>query len=200
MTGLELAAVQRDDALLDRIGAGQPVRADDPVTSLLVEWCTDVRSEVAPSALHEVEPAPIASMRRRSVRPVVVGVILMGVVGAGGVAAAATQAGPQSVLWPVAQLVAPAHAHSLQARDDVRSSLRRAHRQAMAGDRTGALATLRAATSRLSEVRAEDGAHRLWAQVRQMQTALAHSAAQSPAASDSAAPVAPVPTSSITPS
>lgn len=202
MTGLELAAVQRDDALLDRVGSGQPAgAADDLLTSLLVEWCADVRSQAVPAGLQEVEATRIiVTVRRRSVRPVVVGVILMGIVGAGGVAAAATQAGPQSVLWPVAEIVAPAHAHSVEARDAVRSSLRRAHRQAVAGDRTGALATLRAALRRLADVRAQDGAHRLRAQVLQMETTVAGSADRSPAVPPSSPPVVAAPTPSITPS
>lgn len=202
MTGLELAAVQRDDALLDRVGSGQPAgAADDLLTSLLVDWCADVRSPALPAGLQDVEATRvIVTVRRRSVRPVVVGVILMGIVGAGGVAAAATQAGPQSVLWPVAELVAPAHAHSLEARDDVHSSLRRARRQAVAGDRTGALATLRAALGRLADVRAQDGAHRLRAQVLKMQTTVAGSADQNPAVPPPGPPVVAVPTPSITPS
>ncbi len=181
---LELAAVQRDDVLLDRLAVGlDPFDAADETAVLLRGWRADVLRDIEPGAPEE--PAPVrASASRRSARPVVVAAVLAALFSLGGVAAAATQASPGSVLWPVTKLVAHGHALSVQARADVRDALRQAQQQSAAGDRAGALATLRGALQRLRAVHSGDGAAGLRAAVMQLETSLG----AAPGSGDGAAP------------
>jgi hypothetical protein len=183
---LELGAVQRDDALLDRMGQRQQDGdRTDLVTALLVGWRTDITDGDAPPEVAATEPsddsetasAPAkparagASGRRRSARPLVLGVGLVAVLlSATGVAAA--RATPGSVLWPVTRVVASRHAHSVMAREHVLESLAAARRQAGRGNAAAARASLDDARNRVDEVQPGDGKSNLETRVADLQKML----------------------------
>ncbi len=188
---LELANVQRDDGLLDCIGLQQPfAEGTDAVAAALVRWRSDIydgdpRPVFAPVAPSTV-PVYAASSRqasrpqhpgrsgpRRSVRPVLGGLIMVTVVlSASGIAAAAARATPGSVLWPVTQVVAARHAHSIEARDRVLRALATAQKQAVHGNKKAARVTLNDAIGRVDEVQAADGKWNLQVRVAALSAAL----------------------------
>jgi hypothetical protein len=183
---LELGAVQRDDALLDRIGQRQQDGdRTDLVTALLVGWRTDITDGDAPlevaapdtSEGTETASAPAdpptagASGRRRSARPLILGVGLVVVLlSATGVAAA--RATPGSVLWPVTKVVASRHAHSVMAREHVLESLAAARKQAGRGNAAAARASLDEATDRVDEVQPGDGKSNLQSRLADLEKML----------------------------
>lgn len=220
MTGpVDLVAVQQDDLLLDRLGQGLGLRRDDDdVAALLATW----RADLADDSLDAAEPGfvpalpplevPPAGTRRRYARPVVVGLVLAGVVAsAGGVAAAAAQATPGSTLWPLTKVVAPEHAQSAQARNDVEKELKTARSQARHGHIGAAKQSLHKAEVRISQVAPDDNQARLRAELEQVKAATVGDSTTSPSTQASASPdttaspsgsteSAPPPVSSATPS
>lgn len=197
---LELAAVQRDDTLLDRIGSRlEPVGGSDAVAALLLQWRADIcDDEQAPP--DEGRAPAIVTVPRRSARPLLGAIVMAGVLlSASGVAAAATRAAPGSVLWPVTQVVAARHAQSVLARERVLQSLAVAQRQATRGNKVAAQASLDDAMDGVGQVQAADGKSKLQAQVAAMQAALnsaavAAAAAPQPSASPAPSPSAGQPT------
>jgi hypothetical protein len=175
---LELSAVQRDDALLDQVGQRQHVAdGTDLVAALLVGWVTDICDEGGSPPV-EVSLPTATSTRRRSGRPVIVGLVATAVlVSASSVAVAATRATPGSVLWPVTRVVAARHAQSVLARERVLRSLAVAQRQAAQGNAAAAAANLDDARSRVGDVQPVDGKSSLQAKVAALQAALDHSGA-----------------------
>lgn len=211
MTGpLELTGIQDDDELLDRVGRGRALRADDDgIAGVLVDWRADIVDAFSGSAVPGVDarpgalmvPLPRARRRpvlRRSVRTAVVAAGLVGVLSSLGVGAVASKASPDSVLFPLTRVVASEHAQSVEARDDVWADLQRANRQAAAGDLAGAHRALRSAQGRLADVRPEDGREVLRAQLRQAQSQLGAApvgaATPTPAPQSTVAPQSPSPT------
>ncbi|PZS34651.1 MAG: hypothetical protein DLM59_04340 [Pseudonocardiales bacterium] len=208
---LELAAVQRDDVLLDRLARRDACAADAHVVAALLaglraDICAD---EDPPSAEGEGEARRrpvVPSARRRAARPAVAGLVAAAfLLSATGVAAAASRATPGSVLWPVAQVVAPAHVHSVMARERVLRSLAVAKTQAGRGDSVGARASLDDAISRVDEVHDADGRSTLEAKVTALRILLdgpAPAPGSPPAGGPlpSASPVQPSPGGSPEPS
>ena len=189
---LELAAVQRDDALLDRVALRLPIAGGtDPVAVLLTGWVADICDEEGSPPAEVIRPVG-PSARRRSSRPAIVGLIAAAVlVSVSGVAVAATRASPGSVLWPVTRMVASHHAHSMLARERVLRSLAVAQRQAAQGNAAAARVNLDEARSRVDEVQPVDGKSSLQARLAALQAALnssgAGSAPPDPAGSGTAA-------------
>lgn len=204
---LELAAVQRDDVLLDRLGRREYVgESGSLVTTLLAGWRTDISdgAESLPKEAAE-DTRVVSSAGRRAARPVVAGFVAAAVLlSASGVAAAAARATPGSVLWPVTQVVAPSHAHSVVAREHVLRSLAVARKQASQGDKAAARATLADAVSRVDEVDAGDGKSTLQAKLKEFGKQLDGGgpipAAPPPGPAPSASPVAPSPSAAAQPS
>lgn len=96
---IDLAALRRDDLLLDRLGRGGFGPSDDEVAMLLGEWRTSIVVAADP-------PAPALPERSlRSVRPAIVGAILVGaLVSAGGAAAASVGAEHGAMFGSVSQV------------------------------------------------------------------------------------------------
>ncbi len=203
---LELTAVGDDDELLDRIGQGGSLHDDDDaVAEMLFGWRADIVDDAddrwaaaaraaSPAALHPPRVRPYA--RRPSLRSAAAAAAMIGVLSSLAVAAAASQASPDSVLFPLTRVVASQHAESVQARDDVRAALQRAQAQADAGHRVAARKTLRAAQLRTADIRPDDGRAALRAQVDR---ALARLAVPAPPAVRPSALPAPTPEPSSAP-
>ncbi len=106
---LNLTALHRDDALLDRIGRGDldessPGLDSDEVTLLLVGWRADIVGAVTDGSevpsTEEAAPNLTGVAARRRVRPAIVGLILAGALAsAGGAAAATVQAEHGGMFW-----------------------------------------------------------------------------------------------------
>lgn len=202
---LELAAVQRDDLLLDLLGRRERTPGDF-ISVVLAGLRADV------SGSDEWLPADEAvisspSVRRRVARPLLAGGVVAGILlSATGIAAAAARATPGSVLWPVTQVVATKHAHSVMARERVLRSLAVAKKQAIRGDAAAARASLDDARSRVDEVRDSDGRSTLQARLAELQAIVDGTAplpVQPPVAtspSPSPAPPSPVAAPSASPS
>jgi len=219
MTGpLELTGIQRDDELLDRLGQGQgqgglgDVGDVGDVAVIMRAWRADILRDIggdeAPVLAAPAPAPPAAPLRGRIAgghprfRPVACAAALAIVFGSVGVGAAAGQASPDSVLFPLTKVVAGQHADSVLAREEVRTALELAQRQAASGDMGAARKTLHSAQQRVADVRPVDGRDVLRAEVRQAQTALGTVPAPSPAPtvdptaapSPTGAPGAPTPT------
>ncbi|MCA1656412.1 MAG: hypothetical protein LC713_01650, partial [Actinobacteria bacterium] len=178
---LQLEAVQRDDVLLDRIAEGDLPADADAVCAGLAAWSRHISTApepppAVPASMAEPEPEFEPSARRLT-RPVIVGLILVGAIASsGGVAAAAAQAGPGSVLWPVTKIVAPRHAESMEAARDILAAVSKARQLAGQGESTSALRTLQHALDQINKVGRGDGRSTLRAQVTELQAALRDSA------------------------
>lgn len=199
---LALAVVREDDRLLDRLAQGRPSSGqDDSLSTVLLAWRGDILDQLPIDDGFESAVAPAAPTRHRlRVRPsgtrarsAVVAAGVAGLLAALGVTAAASQATPGSVLFPLTKVVAAQHAQSVQAREDVRAALQRAERQAAEGDMAGASETLRSAQQRVTDVRAQDGRAALLAQLRQAESSVGTPTAPgvSATAGPSAAPSPP---------
>ncbi len=203
MTGpVDIVAVQHDDMLLDRLGSAVGLRpSDDEVAALLDAWRADLADEelvlVERPVLEPLPPVelPPAVSGRRYTRALVVGAVLAGVIGsAGGVAAAAAQATPGSVLWPVTKVVAPGHAQHAEAREYTDAALGIARRLRTQGDTKGAMKTLLTALQQARAAHADDLATQLQKEIAALSPAEAPTAGlptTSPAPQASASPPAP---------
>jgi hypothetical protein len=184
-----LDAIRRDDELLDALAAGAAPE-DDPMALALAEWRHDL--DAAPA-----RPRRFAVLRRQVGRSVASAAVAsaVGLISIGGVAAAATQAGPGSALWPITRVVAADRAHSREAADQARELLRRATAAAAAERHDEASRYLDAAERDTAQVRRGDGERELRDRAAVLRRRLAGpvteptpAASPSPSASPTAAP------------
>jgi hypothetical protein len=189
-------AIARDDQLLDRLGRDEDTGTDDPLAHSFAEWRRDLCAE----PIRERRVAAFRSGGGRVGRSVAAGAIASAIALAsvGGVAAAATQAGPGSALFPITRVVAADRAESRQAAQRARLALDEAAAAADADERDQAAAHLEAAEQVAGRVRRDDGAGELRDRAAELRRRLAAPAA-TPTASPSASPSAS-PGASATPS
>jgi hypothetical protein len=177
-----LDAIRRDDVLLDALGSGA-VPDDDPLALALAGWRRDLDAE-------PVRPRRLAGLRhhvRRGLGSAAVASAL-GLATLGGVAAAATQAGPGSALWPITRVVAADRVQSLEAAGRARDLLRLADEAAAAERHDEAARYLAEAERDTSRVRLGDGERELRDRAADLRRRLG------------APPAAPEPTASPSPS
>ena len=188
---VRLDAIARDDALLDSLGAGERP-ADDPIALALYEWRCEVEAEPFPAG---VRHGAVARLRGRVGRGVATGAVAsaIGLLSLGGVAAAATQAGPDSALWPITRVVAADRVPSREAAFHARNSLDRASTAAEQDRRDAAERYLAEAEQDTVRVRQDDGGAQLRDEAARLRLRL-----QSPG--DGAPSASPEPSPSGTPS
>jgi hypothetical protein len=188
-----LDTIARDDALLDALGDPEGERPEDDAIALaLYEWRRDVDSVPFPAGSRR---GFAARFRGRVGRGVATGAVAsaIGLVSVGGVAAAATQAGPDSALWPITRVVAADRVQSREAAFHARSSLDRASTAAEQDRRDAAEQYLADAENDTVRVRPDDGGSELRDEAAQLRRRLQSPdaggpASASPSPSDSPAP------------
>src|SRR5688572_11835516 len=130
----DLSVIAADDALLDTLGRGEAAPDDDKLAGVLAAWRTDLdddhpagldvaamlaelgeeagdpAAEAPETGPVPVQVVPVGRPRRwrpgRRVRQYVTGTAAAGLL-IGGLALGAGQAGPESPLWPIAQVLYP---------------------------------------------------------------------------------------------
>ena len=151
-TPVDLAAVRRDDALIESISNGGPVATDSTeqyeLALILSQWRDDVVATPMPEGplLDDVIAAITATpsgfsdrqrsrsrSRLRVVRPIAAAAAVAAVV-FGGATAMAYDAQPGDALWGVKQVVFADEANSTVAKIDTTSELEKAERLLAAGD------------------------------------------------------------------
>ncbi|HEX6686028.1 MAG TPA: hypothetical protein VF062_24840 [Candidatus Limnocylindrales bacterium] len=95
------ATLARDDALLDALGRGGTTPGDDPLALALSLW----REELSPTAVPKR-----AKAKRRKLTWGLIAAALAASLGAGATVAAASNARPDSPLWPITQRIFTEHA------------------------------------------------------------------------------------------
>jgi hypothetical protein len=167
----DLAAIARDDALLDRLSAGsddlfddvgpwrRPGSAtdDDQVTAALRDW----RHSLALQDLPPVPELPAGfrpgrARRVAGLRPMiaVAAAIAALLIGIGGVSRSAA---PGDLLWPVTRVIWHDHAVSVAAKESTQHALNIAQVALDSDDPTQAIVALTSASSDLSRVSVDDG-------------------------------------------
>ncbi|MFE7417494.1 anti-sigma-D factor RsdA [Rhodococcus sp. NPDC057529] len=168
---VDVAAVRRDDALIDAIAGGESVATDSPeqdqLALLLTSWRADIVSTPMPSGplLDDVIAAIDASDARsarsaargklRLLRPIAGAAAAIAVV-MGGVTILSYDAAPGDPLWSVKSVVFSQQADSTVAQIDTTSQLQEAERLIAAGDTESARNLLEGAADRSGEVRDAD--------------------------------------------
>ncbi|PBC49927.1 type IV secretion protein Rhs [Rhodococcus sp. ACS1] len=168
---VDVAAVRRDDALIDAIAGGGPVATDSPeqdqLALLLTNWRADIVSTPMPTGplLDDVIAAIDASDARsarsaargklRLLRPIAGAVAAIAVV-MGGATIFSYNAEPGDPLWSVKSVVFSQQADSTVAQIDTTSQLQEAERLIAAGDAESAKNLLDGAADRAGEVRDAD--------------------------------------------
>ncbi|UYP17958.1 anti-sigma-D factor RsdA [Rhodococcus sp. Z13] len=178
-TSVDLAAVRRDDALIDAISGDGPVETETDeeyeLATLLADWRAEILAEPMPVGpdLDEVVAAvnreigaretfagasAVGTGRTRSkgqlrlIRPLA-GAAALVAVALGGATAISYGAEPGDPLWGVKQVVFSEQAQSTEARIETASTLERAEQLIAEGNPEEARALLSTAESRSSEVR-----------------------------------------------
>ncbi|MEV6522454.1 hypothetical protein AB0M43_10965 [Longispora sp. NPDC051575] len=146
------------DSTLDAIGRGERPATDDLLFLALTEWRADA-AEPGPAGGTLIALRPAPPRRRRLLVAVAAGLVL--VAGAGGVTAAAGDARPGSVLWPVTRLAYGDRAESFLAEQAADRSLTTADRDLAAGRVEDARRHLAEAEAELGKVGSEEAARRL---------------------------------------
>ncbi|MCJ0905116.1 anti-sigma-D factor RsdA [Rhodococcus sp. ARC_M6] len=166
---VDLAAVRRDDALIEAISSGGPVTTDSTeqyeLALILSKWRDDVVSTPMPEgplledviAAIESAPPSIADRERsrsrlRLVRPIAAAAAVAAVVFGGG-SMLAYDAQPGDALWGVKQVVFADEANSTVAKIDTTSELEKAERLLAAGDIPEAKKVLDSAAQRAGDVK-----------------------------------------------
>ncbi|MDI9914685.1 anti-sigma-D factor RsdA [Rhodococcus sp. IEGM 1379] len=166
---VDLAAVRRDDALIEAISSGGPVTTDSTeqyeLALILSKWRDDVVSTPMPEgplledviAAIESAPPSIADRERsrsrlRLVRPIAAAAAVAAVVFGGG-SMLAYDAQPGDALWGVKQVVFADEANSTVAKIDTTSELEKAERLLAAGDIPEAKKVLDNAAQRAGDVK-----------------------------------------------
>lgn len=189
---IDLAAVQADDELIDALAAGRdlpsgrPYHADDQVVALLSAWRAGVVAEPIPELL-DIDAAVAAvrtpprtarrppSAKARHLAPAAAAAAFLVLVG-GGVSLGSATAQPDSVLWPVSEMLLPARAASVQAAVRVSTKIESAKQALNEGEPAVAAAELSQARADLSAVRPQEGQ----AQLDDVQNFLVAKAAETP--------------------
>ncbi|MFE7419744.1 anti-sigma-D factor RsdA [Rhodococcus sp. NPDC057529] len=169
---VDVAAVRRDDALIDAIAGGGPVATDSPeqyeLALLLTNWRADIVSTPMPAGplLDDVIAAIDASDNARSARGAARGKLrlLRPIAGAaaaiavvmGGATIFSYDAEPGDPLWSVKSVVFSQQADSTVAQIDTTSQLQEAERLIAAGDAESAKNLLDGAADRSGGVRDAD--------------------------------------------
>ncbi|WP_422733230.1 anti-sigma-D factor RsdA [Micromonospora sp. WMMD558] len=162
---IDLAAIARDDELLDALGRGDPAPEGDDLATMLAAWRDDLGDAVDEQPVRPAVPAlPPASPRRvRLGRPLVrvaaAAVVLAGVVT--GLGIGSREAGPSSPLWALTQVLHPERAEVRLIEDTIRQA-----RSALAAGRPDeARNLLDEARRRLASVDDPSTARRLAAEI-----------------------------------
>lgn len=171
-TPVDIAAVRRDDALIDAISGDGPVSTESDeeyeLATLLAGWRAEILADPLPAGpeLDEIVAAvnreigardALANSRTRSraqlrlLRPIA-GAAALVALAVGTAAAVSYSAEPGDPLWGVKEVVFSEQAQSTVARIDTTSSLEQAERAIAAGDTAGARELLESAQVRSSGV------------------------------------------------
>ncbi|MDF3313560.1 anti-sigma-D factor RsdA [Rhodococcus sp. T2V] len=169
---VDVAAVRRDDALIEAIAGGGPVATDSPeqdqLALLLTNWRADIVSTPMPTGplLDDVIAAIDASDNARSARSAARGKLrlLRPIAGAaaaiavvmGGATIFSYNAEPGDPLWSVKSVVFSQQADSTVAQIDTTSQLQEAERLIATGDAESAKNLLESAADRAGGVRDAD--------------------------------------------
>lgn len=117
--------------------------ADEPLFELLDDWRLELAGRPLPEPPALALPVPIPSPapavrhRRRTWRPVLAVAAAIGAVLVGSATVGASDAGPNSPLWPITQVIWPARAESIESAHEARAALDEAH-EALDAGRSGA--------------------------------------------------------------
>lgn len=162
----DLAAVQRDDALIDALASGGDVPTataeEYRLASLLAGWRAEIVAPELPAGptLDEVAAAVDAEIAReqaprrgslRLLRPVTGAAAAIAVVMAG-ITVGSYNAQPGDPLWKVKSVVFTERANSTVAGIDTKNNLEEAERMIRSGDSEGAMAVLESASKRVGAV------------------------------------------------
>jgi hypothetical protein len=116
----ELSQITADDALLDALGRGEPAPGGDEMANLLQAWRADLDQELdagqplVGELLEASTNRPIELRPRRRHSKLLTG-IAAAILVFGGLAAGASQAGPDSPLWPITKAMYPEQADTRSA-------------------------------------------------------------------------------------
>jgi hypothetical protein len=102
---VNLAAVNADDTLLDAVGQGAFVEGDDELAEMLVAWRADLDEDLP--VLSDVALPSLDDRRRVPRLTTFLTLVAAAVVVLAGFAVAVHRAGPDSPLWPMAQVMYP---------------------------------------------------------------------------------------------
>ncbi|QBJ95457.1 hypothetical protein ERC79_05400 [Rhodococcus sp. ABRD24] len=169
---VDVAAVRRDDALIDAIVGDGPVATDSPeeyqVAALLANWRTEILAQPMPAepdlddivarVSRELGAQEALTTRSRSgrnqlrlLRPVAAAAAVVAIA-MGGMTVFSYNAEPGDPLWGITQVVFSEKANSTVAKIDTTSNLEDAERLIASGDAAGARAKLDSASARASAV------------------------------------------------
>jgi uncharacterized membrane protein YgcG len=152
----DVAAVARDDLLLDILGRGGAAPVEDDVAAMLAAWRADLNSELPTFA--PLRQRPPAKRLLLAAAAAVIALTAAATIGA-------AEARPGSPLWPIAQVVYRGHAHSVVAEGKAELTIELA-RDAISEKRyADAGQMLDEATALIGEVRDEMVVRRLMAEV-----------------------------------
>ena len=174
----ELALIAADDELLSELAAGRSPADGDEVTGMLAAWRDDIgaaRPTLRRSVPAAAAPARDGVRRRRPLRRstrIMLGATAAVAVLAGGTAVAASDARPDSPLWPVARVLYPEHASSAVAVEKTQTAIDEAEAAIDAGDAAQAQRLLEAAVALIDEVTDPDAAARLQARIQALLAAV----------------------------
>jgi hypothetical protein len=116
----ELSQIAADDALLDALGRGEPAPDGDELAGLLQAWRADLdheldaRQPLVGELLDAATNRPIELRPHRRHSKLLTG-IAAAILVFGGLAAGASQAGPDSPLWPITKAMYPEQADTRSA-------------------------------------------------------------------------------------
>lgn len=226
-TPVDIAAVRRDDALIDAISGDGPVPTETTeeyeLATLLAGWRAEILADPLPSEpdLDEIVAAvnreigardALAERRSRArtqlrlIRPIA-GAAALIAIAVGGATAVSYQAEPGDPLWSVKQVVFSEQAESTVARIDTASTLQEAEQRLAVGDTEGAQELIQSAQQRSGSVTDAGQRDQLGDWVQRLTTELSKLLPPPPPPVLPAPPVqstqvipAPVPTTPTTPS
>lgn len=176
----DLTAVQADDALLDMIGAGDPVSdTDDELTRVLAAWRREVHAAPVPelvdtsTALATIRAAARQPARRRN--PVfgsAAAAAAVFVIAFSGVGLVAKSAQPGDQLWGVTQVLYSDYARSVETAAAVRTELNEANTALKQNNPERARAALQRVQQQLPVIGEAEGRTDLTARHRQLEQRL----------------------------
>lgn len=171
LSGIDLSAVQADDALLDALGGADPKIADElgeaELNALLLTWSREVDGEPMPelvdvdTAVATIRTAAVArrqhrrGSKRRLLVPVAAAAAVLGIA-FGGASVAARDAQPGDTLWGLTKVLYADKADSVQASYDVRAEFKAAQDALNDGEMDEARDALEKAEDRLRKVDADE--------------------------------------------